>query len=445
MSLKHYARASLLLVLLLASAGCGTSGEGAEGATATAAPAAATVKAAQTQPVVEAETTAIAVSPATAEPAVTSAPESTPRPPTTTKDVPTPAPTITAAPTGTAFPLEAGWWDNAVCYEVFVRSFYDSDGDGIGDFKGLTSRLDYLNDGDDASGKDLGVNCVWLMPIAESPSYHGYDVTDYRKIEPDYGTNEDFKAFLDEAHRRGINVIVDLVLNHTSSEHPWFKEAQSDPQSKYRDWYLWSNDDPAYKGPWGQKVWHPAGDGYFYGIFWEGMPDLNYRNPEVNQEALEITRFWVEEMGVDGFRLDAIKHLIENGKVQENTPETHAWLREYRTFLQGLDRPIYTVGEIFDAPATLLNTYLPDQLDSYFDFGTANAILKSADTGLAATYLNAVNTATTRLPYQRFAPFLTNHDQERAMNVLDGDFNKARVAAIALLSTTGLPFIYYGE
>ena len=362
-----------------------------------------------------------------------------------TADIPTPSPAITVGPTTTAFPLAAGWRDDAVCYEIFVRSFSDSDGDGIGDLRGLTSKLDYLNDGDDAAGEDLGVNCVWLMPVSESPSYHGYDVTDYRKIEPDYGTNEDFKVFVAEAHERGIKVVIDLVLNHTSVEHPWFREAVNDPRSEYRDWYIWSEEDPGYSGPWGQTVWHSSGEEYYYGIFWEGMPDLNYRNPEVTREARDITRFWVEEMGVDGFRLDAIKHLIEDGEIQENTAETHAWLREYRDSLQRLNRDVFTVGEALGTPTDVLATYYPDQLDMFFEFSVASAVLEAADTGSADLYLAAVEEATDLLPFQRFAPLLTNHDQDRAMSALGGDRGKARIAATALLTLPGLPFVYYGE
>ncbi len=420
---RRYSRCILLLVLLLVSAACGTTSQPSEQSAATQPPLVATSEPAGTEPAVV----------ATLEAA--------------TKDLPTPAPTITVGPTVTAFPLAAGWWDDAVCYELFVRSFYDGDGDGIGDFKGLTSKLDYLNDGDDESGKDLGVNCVWLMPITESPSYHGYDVTDYRKIEPDYGTNEDFQVFLAEAHKRGIKVIVDLVLNHTSREHPWFQEALRDPSSKYRDWYLWSKDDPGYTSPWGTLVWHPspAGGGYYYGIFWEGMPDLNYRNPEVTQEAQEISRFWIEEMGVDGFRLDAIKHLLENGEVQEHTPETYTWLRGYRTFLEGLSRDVYTVGEALGTPTHVLMSYYPDQLDAFFEFSVADAIISAASSGSAPVYVTTVDNATDLLPFQRFAPLLTNHDQDRVMSVLLGDTGKARIAATALLTLPGLPFVYYGE
>ncbi len=366
---------------------------------------------------------------------------------TPTVPLPTPFPTITLGPTAEPRPLPEGWWDTAVCYEIFVRSFYDSDGDGIGDINGLIAKLDYINDGDPTSGSDLGVDCIWLMPVAEAASYHGYDVIDYYTIDKDYGTNEDFKRLIEEANRRGIRVIVDLVLNHTSSAHPWFISALNDPSSPYRDWYIWSPVNPGYRGPWGQQVWHrsPARNEYYYGVFVAEMPDLNYRNPEVIAEAEKIAAFWLSEMGVDGFRLDAIKHMVENGPEQEGTRETHAWMRSFEAAIERIKRGTFTVGEVFGGRAGSLAPYYPDQLDTYFEFGVAEGILRSANTGAPGPYLTAVEEALTRLPYQRWAPFLTNHDQERVMTVLGGDTGKARVAAIALLTSPGLPFIYYGE
>jgi glycosidase len=343
--------------------------------------------------------------------------------------------------------VTSAWWDDAVCYEVFVRSFFDSDGDGIGDLKGLTARLDYLNDGNPASDDDLGVTCLWLMPIFESPSYHGYDVVDYETIERDYGTMADFTGFLAEAHRRGIRVILDLPLNHTSRDHPWFQEALRDPASPYRDWYIWTDSNPGYLGPWGQPVWHPspAGDEYYYGIFWEGMPDLNYRNPAVTEEARRINRFWLSQ-GVDGFRLDAIKHLIENGEVQENTPETHGWLQNYGAFVKAEFPAALTVGEIFGAGSLVLEPYYdPVQLASYFQFEIAGQLLSAADGGNGGTLVFTVEDALAREPSQPFATFLTNHDQTRSMTVLAGDVAEAKLAATALLTLPGLPFIYYGE
>ncbi|MGQ9773656.1 alpha-amylase family glycosyl hydrolase [Chloroflexus sp.] len=372
------------------------------------------------------------------------------RPPTPTRDprLPTLPPRITPGPTATPFPLEAGWWDGAVCYEIFVRSFYDSDGDGNGDLNGIIAKLDYLNDGDPNTTTDLGINCIWLMPVAEAASYHGYDTIDYYTVERDYGTDEDFKRLVAEAERRGIKIIVDLVLNHTSTQHPRFQEALRDPNSPYRDWYLWSAIDPGYRGPFGNNVvWHksPIRDEYYYGVFWGGMPDLNYRNPAVTAEAYKIARFWVEEMGVAGFRLDAIKHLIEYYTLQEDTVETFEWLREFRRFLDRELPGTFTIGEVFNGNPRTLAAYYPDQLDYYFEFEVANQIRGAANTGLSRLFMQAVQDAYTKLPYQRWAPFLTNHDQNRVMSVLGDDVAKAKLAALALLTMPGLPFIYYGE
>src|SRR3954467_10786798 len=148
------------------------------------------------------------------------------------------------------------WIHGATCYEIFVRSFYDSDGDGIGDLRGLTQKLDYINDGNPGSQRSLGARCVWLMPIMESPSYHGYDASDYYRVARAYGTNDDFKRFVNAAHRRGIRVLIDMVLNHSSSENPWFQAALRDTTSPYRNWYRWSATKPDGKGPWGQDVWY---------------------------------------------------------------------------------------------------------------------------------------------------------------------------------------------
>ena len=179
---------------------------------------------------------------------------------------------------------EAHDWNDRTWYEVFVRSFADSDGDGIGDLRGLTSKLDYLNDGDPATTDDLGIGGLWLMPIAEAASYHGYDVTDYEAVERDYGTREDLDAFLAAAHERGIKVIVDLVLNHSSVDHPWFTASAAAEDDK-RDWYLWEDAKPTWLGPDGQVVWHERDDDFYYGVFWEGMPDLNLRNAARDRRA----------------------------------------------------------------------------------------------------------------------------------------------------------------
>src|SRR5690606_23273600 len=253
-------------------------------------------------------------------------------------------------------------WSDRVFYEIFVRSFYDSDGDGIGDLQGVIEKLDYLNDGDSSTMTDLGVIGLWLMPVMQSPSYHGYDVIEYFQIEEDYGTNEDFLTLIDEAHARGMIVIVDLVMNHTSVEHPWFvASAEGDPE--YADWYVWSDESPTYRGPWGQQVWIPRNGRSYYAVFWDGMPDLNYNNPEVTEEMHNIARFWLEDMGVDGFRLHAIKHLVEEGNVQENTPSSHAWMQSFNAFINSVDADALTVGEAWSTSYEAAEYVENDEVD----------------------------------------------------------------------------------
>jgi glycosidase len=335
-------------------------------------------------------------------------------------------------------------WNGRTWYEVFVRSYADSDGDGIGDLRGLTAKLDYLNDGDPATTTDLGVGGLWLMPIAESPSYHGYDVVDYRTIERDYGTAADMTAFLAAAHERGIKVIVDLVLNHTSSENPWFKDAIT-PGSKHDDWYVWADERPTWLGPGGQVVWHPEGRRWFYGVFWEGMPDLNLRNPAVTAELEDIARFWLKDVGVDGFRLDAAKHLIEDGKdAQVNTPETKAWLAGFKASVDAVKPDALLIGEVFD-PAKIAGPYVPDSLDMTFNFSLATGIRLALQNKRVAPLATALGDTIAAWPANQQGSFLSNHDQTRIMTELYGDPASAKLAAFLLLTAPGTPFLYYGE
>jgi glycosidase len=353
---------------------------------------------------------------------------------------------VSTLPETTPIPPGYPWWNETVGYEIFVRSFYDSDGDGIGDFKGITEKLDYLNDGDPNSTTDLGITTIWLMPIFPSPSYHGYDVTDYYSVNPQYGTMEDFQQFLEEAHKRGIKVVIDMVLNHTSDQHPWFIEAKKDVASPYRDWYIWSETDPGYNGPWNQQVWHPSLTGFYYGIFEAFMPDLNYDNPAVTAEMEKVTNFWLSEVGVDGFRLDAAKHLIENKRIQENTPATHAWFKGYRSFYKEINPDAITIGELFGNNLSVVDSYTNgDQFDLAFNFDLASALIQSAKSGSALPALGALHATDKILEPQQHSPFLTNHDQNRTMSTLEGNRNKAKVAATLLLTSPGMPFIYYGE
>jgi alpha-amylase len=337
------------------------------------------------------------------------------------------------------------WRRGGVCYEVFVRSFADSDGDGVGDLNGLTARLDYINDGAPARGNDLGANCVWLMPVAESPSYHGYDVADYYRVDREYGTNQDFQRFVAAAHRRGIRVLVDMVLNHTSSQNPWFQEALRDTAAPHRTWFRFS-PTPQGKGPWGAEAWHrsPVRDEYYYGVFWRGMPDLNYDTPAVRDEAKRIARFWLQEMGVDGFRLDAIPYLVEEGSVLAGSRGTHAFLHEYGDYVRRFRPGTFTVGEVWDS-VTALQAYYPDQLDAYFPFELAATLISRVNRGSAGGLLDPFLRMQQALPAERWSPFLSNHDQTRVMTALGGDPGRARLAAALLLTLPGFPFVYYGE
>lgn len=348
-----------------------------------------------------------------------------------------------------------GWARGAVFYEVFVRSFQDSDGDGKGDLKGLISRLDYLNDGRPETTTDLGVDALWLMPVFESPSYHGYDTTDYTKIAADYGTNVDFARLLDEAHRRGIRVIVDLVLNHSGAGHPWFVSAASSPTSPYRGFYVWSATDPGWKQPWGGNTgtWHRSGDAYYYGVFWSGMPDLNWRTPAVREEMKSIASLWLER-GVDGFRLDATRYLIEDGAgaLQADTPETHAALKEFAGHVRRVKPEALVVGENWADTGVIATYYgskaVPggDELSASFDFPLSDRIVRAvseSDGTLVASKLAEVQAAYPAGALD--APFLTNHDQVRLATQLGRNQGKLRNAAAILLTLPGAPFLYYGE
>ncbi|MFN8411824.1 MAG: alpha-amylase family glycosyl hydrolase [Anaerolineales bacterium] len=353
------------------------------------------------------------------------------------------SPTPTVAPPPTASPTALAdsdqWWSKAVFYEIFVRSFNDSNNDGIGDFNGITQKLDYL--------QQLGITAIWLMPIFPSPSYHGYDVTDYYNVNPQYGTMDDFKNLVKEAHNRNIHIIIDLVINHTSDKHPWFKDAKKDPKSPYRDWYIWSETDPKYNGPWGERVWHSSTTGFYYGIFEAFMPDLNYKNPAVTAEMNKIVAFWLKEVGVDGFRLDAAKHLIEEGTVQQNTNSTHLWYQnEFYPAYKSINPNAMTVGEVFgDGLNTIAGYIKNDQFDLAFNFQLANDFLKSANTGKASYLPPVLALSEKAIPNHQYATFLTNHDQNRSMSQLNGDINKAKLAAFFLFTSPGTPFIYYGE
>jgi maltose alpha-D-glucosyltransferase / alpha-amylase len=227
--------------------------------------------------------------------------------------------------------VENLWYKDAVVYQLHVRTFCDSDGNGIGDFRGLTNKLDYL--------QELGINAIWLLPFYPSPLRDdGYDIADYTSVNPTYGSVEDFKTFLTAAHSRNIRVIIEMVLNHTSDQHPWFQEARSSRDNPKRDWYVWSETDTRYHGvriifldtEMSNWAWDPISKSYYWHRFFSHQPDLNFDNPAVREAMWEIMKFWLD-IGVDGFRLDAVPYLVErDGTSCENLPETHAVLRDLR-------------------------------------------------------------------------------------------------------------------
>lgn len=348
-----------------------------------------------------------------------------------------------------------------ITYEIFVQSFADSNGDGIGDIPGMTSKLDYLS--------DLGIEAIWLMPISKSPSYHKYDVVDYKSIHPDYGTLDDFKTFLHKAHTRGIKVIIDFIINHTSDQHNWFLESKKGDKNPYRDYYIWEKEgvikDEIAKRETSHDSdnitqWHKleGNEELYYGFFYGGMPDLNYDNPKVFDEIVEIGRFWLEEIGVDGLRMDAAKHIFREHRAIDN----HAFWVKFKGAMKAIKPDVYIVGEVWaDAKTT---APFSKGLPSLFNFDLAFSIEHIINSGVVSSsstseYSHVVSEDSTFINtliqnQQIFkkanseyvdATFLSNHDQNRVASVLNNKKNKIKQAAAILLTLPGRPFIYYGE
>ncbi|MFT6867529.1 MAG: alpha-amylase [Cyclobacteriaceae bacterium] len=352
-------------------------------------------------------------------------------------------------------------WPNAVTYEIFVQSFADANGDGIGDLNGLTSQLDYI--------ADLGVEAIWLMPINPSPSYHKYDVTDYYDIHPDYGTMDDFKKLLDEAHQRGLKIIMDLVINHCSSEHPWFQAALNNDE-KYRDYFTWAtreeidNENKLEKATTGDsdniRQWNEVKgeDELYYAFFTGSMPDLNYDNPNVREDVYAIGKYWLTEIGVDGFRLDAAKHIYPDDRAEDN----HAFWKEFKETMESYKPEVYLVGEVWAD----LQTQAPfaQGFSALFNFDMAFSLLETVnkkrvvgatihehawkvleDQSPLEVYSNSEQAFKKYNPKFLNTTFLTNHDQNRVMSFFENDEQKARLAASILLTLPGTPYLYYGE
>jgi len=340
-------------------------------------------------------------------------------------------------------------------YEIFVRSFYDSDGDGKGDLQGVIQKLDYLNNGK-KDGNSLGITGIWFMPLSPSPTYHKYDVTDYYGIDPDYGTIEDFEELLAECKKRGINVIIDLVINHSSSRHPWFlsavKSLPIDPcgevncryeelcreHNPHVDYYYFS-EDPA------GKVGNRTPPGWYYeAYFWHEMPDLNLDNESLRGEIEDIIRHWLE-LGVGGFRLDAVQHFYD-----EVTMDNVAFLDWFMETARKYNEDVYVVGEVWTTAVTISN-YYRSTVDSFFNFPFAQRdghIVVSINNSNGERFAKRVQdwqeSITRRNPNAIDAPFLSNHDNNRSIGFFS-DIESAKLAASVYLLMPGNPFIYYGE
>ncbi len=362
---------------------------------------------------------------------------------------------------------------NNLVYEIFVRSFADGDNDakGIGDLKGLTSQLDrYLNDGNPQTTGDLEVGILWLMPIFPSPSYHGYDVTDYRGINPEYGTLADFKALVAAAHARGVRIILDVPFNHTSDDHPWFREAIANPSSPKRRFYSIEADSGDRTGPW-HKVTSPSGEKLRYlGLFSPRMPDLNFDNPDVRQEVEAIAKFWLD-LGVDGFRLDAAKHVYGESLdrlTEDDILRNNSWWRDFSRFVYRSVPDAVLVGEVLGDPEMLRrHAWGLDGLVDEPYMNDVRADLAHPSPGLVGRYAQFVEQArllnrtafdpSLPFPDQPFEayPYLASHDrnprlasdlEEKKGRGMTYTVDQAyRLGMYMLLSMTERPILYQGD
>jgi maltose alpha-D-glucosyltransferase/alpha-amylase len=374
---------------------------------------------------------------------------------------------------------DAAWYQEAVIYQLHVRTFADSDGDGIGDFRGAIGKLDYL--------KDLGVSCLWLLPFCESPLRDdGYDVSHYERIHPAYGTMADFEAFLAAAHDHGMRVITELVINHTSDRHPWFQAARKAPAgSAKRNFYVWSDTADRYSGArvifndvessnW---TWDEVAQAYYWHRFFSHQPDLNFDNPHVRQAVFKVMRFWFDK-GVDGLRLDAIAHLFEReGTNCESLPETHAFLKDVRRAIDRQYPGRILLAEVNDTPDRTMAYFGDgDECHMAFHFPLMPRLFMAFAHGLAEPIVDIIE-RTKRLPDGcQWAIFLRNHDEltlsalgaderdwletkyapdprmrlnrgirRRLAPLLGNDDSRLLLASMLLLSLPGTPVLYYGD
>ena len=373
---------------------------------------------------------------------------------------------------------EAGWYKDAIIYQVHVRTFSDSNGDGIGDFPGLAQRLDYV--------QELGVNAIWLMPFFPSPLRDdGYDISDYRSVHPNYGTLEDFKKFLATAHERGIRVIIEMVLNHSSDQHPWFVQSRSSRDNPQRDWYVWSDSDTKYRGTriifldteMSNWAWDPISKSYYWHRFFSHQPDLNYDNPAVREEMWNVMKFWLE-LGIDGFRLDAVPYLIEReGTSCENLPETHVIIRDLRKRVDEEFPGAMLLAEANQWPADLRPYFgNGDEFHMAFHFPLMPRMFMGLRLEDRKPITEILQQTPQIPPSCQWCLFLRNHDEltlemvtdmerdymydiyardktmrlnlgirRRLAPLLDNDRRRIELMNGMLMSLPGTPIIYYGD
>jgi glycosidase len=343
------------------------------------------------------------------------------------------------------------WWQHSTFYEIYMPSFKDGNGDGMGDFAGITSKLDYL--------KDLGIDGLWLTPFYPSPKVdNGYDISDYLSIDPVYGTMTDFECFLKEAHKRGIKVIADLVLNHTSSEHQWFQESKSSKDHPKRDWYIWRDEPNNWESFFGGTAWEydEETEQYYYHAFAKEQVDLNWANPDVKAAMFDVMKFWLEK-GVDGFRLDVINFLKVNDQFTDNhydaekQEQDHLYDKDQEGILRIIEEisafvhqypKKFLVGEVGSEDLNILKPYSGlDKLDVVFNFNIGSI----AEFDPAKLYQQLVDTEKAYDETQVPTLFFSSHDMSRFISRFGGSEDRAKLVAALMLTARGVPFIYFGD
>ncbi|HEX3148045.1 MAG TPA: maltose alpha-D-glucosyltransferase [Gemmataceae bacterium] len=372
----------------------------------------------------------------------------------------------------------ADWYRDAIFYQVSVRGFHDSNADGVGDLRGLIQKLDYI--------RDLGVDCLWLMPLYPSPlKDDGYDIADFCAIHPSLGTVDDFEALTKAAHERGIRVIADLVLNHTSDLHPWFQESRRNPDSPYRDYYVWSDNDQKYQGvriifkdtEQSNWAWDSVARRYFWHRFFSHQPDLNYDNPAVQEEILKVVAFWLDR-GIDGFRVDAVPYLFEReGTTCENLPETHQFLKKIRRFVDEKYPGTLLLAEANMWPEDLLPYFGGgDEFHMAFNFPLMPRMFMAIRREQSWPIIEIMDRLPSIPTGCQWATFLRNHDEltlemvtdeerdymyreyandprmrinlgirRRLAPLVDGDRAQAELLHSLLFTLPGSPVLYYGD